>query len=178
MATSTERPPADFLEDVNDPLTLEAEQRVYPYLTEERLWTCEDVRDKCLPWDFLVTAAGPILRLDVKADSYIDETGRIPFEDRHVYRDGSEAPGWGRDTGLDVVAVVGTTSWRCAFVRVEQLRTLVGDAIAQANLMPHGWRPFDRDNGNKRTKGWAIPLDQAWRAGAIWHVAELSGGGL
>lgn len=181
MTSLVERAPADFLADVASPVNIEAEQRVCDYLRNTRRWPCIDRRDKCLAWDFeLYPGGGAMFRLDVKADSYVDESGRVPFEDCHVYRDGSEKAGWGRNQRLDLVAVVGTTSWRCVFVRLPAFRALIGRAQVGRTFMPATWKPIDRENkrGGYRTKGWAVPLDEAWRAQAVFHVAELPNGGL
>lgn len=178
MPSAVERAPADFLVDVADPANIEAERLVLAYLRNVRRWPCLDRRERCQGWDFEVSPGGGAMwRLDVKADSYIDSTMRGPFEGRHVYRGGAVKDGWGRNPSLDLVAVVGTSSWRCWFVRVPVLRAMV-DRCAATDLMPKGWVPFRRDNlrGGYVTEGWAVPLEDLMRGMAILHVAQLPDG--
>lgn len=171
--------PADFRVDVVKASVLNAEQRVYDYL-RHRGWPCKDRRADHLGWDFEVYPhPGIRWRLDVKADSYFDGSARVPFESHHVYPEGGHKLGWGRNEDLDIVAVVGTTTWRCAFVRVREFRALV-ERASKERFMPAGWVPFAQPNlrGGYVTHGWAVPMDALWTGMAMQHVATLPEGEL
>lgn len=176
MSSLVERAPADFLADVAHPLNIEAELRVLDYLRNRRGWPTLDVRSKRKPWDMECFGGGGIMRrLEVKADHYLDDTANVPFEHSHVYRDGHEEAGWGQKQQIDIVAVVAVKSWRCIFVRLPELRALVEREQAGFVAKPLGWKLIDRENlrGGYRTKGWAIPITDAWKAMAIFLIVEL-----
>lgn len=172
-----ERPPADFFADVAEPKTIEAEERVLAYL-RGRGWPCIDVRRRNAAWDFELYAGERRQRIDVKCDAYLDTTARLPFEDRHVFNDGSIKPGWGWSPDLDIVAVVGRDTSRCVFVRLPEFRALVEREQVPTRGCAPDWKRIDRENVNKRTQGWAAPLGLLFQVGAIWHVAALPKGWL
>jgi len=181
-------PPADFWDDLNDPCVRHAEHLVYRYLTEVKRWGCQDTRSQRLPWDFVVQPTrGITWRLDVKADHWMDESGRLPYETLHVYPDGSQKDGWGVIQELDKVAVVAVGkdgvpgSFRCVFVDRKAIHQLVEDekarAEAQGRSMPPLWRKFARENkGGKVTHGWAVPLGDAFASMVYREIVQLPGG--
>jgi hypothetical protein len=174
------RPPANFLADVADESNRRAEDLVYEYLNSERGWDVIDARGQCGHWDFEVrrTHEKRMLTLDVKADNYIDATVRVAFEDRHEFDDGRVKDGWGRYTDLDLVAVVGTQTWLCYFVRLRTFRALIGRWTKEVD-MPRGVVSFRRVNrSGYTTVGWAVPLEELLRANAIYHVAQVPDGGM
>ena len=183
------RPPANFWRDLNDPRTRYAEQLVYDYLRGVKRWAVTDTRKLHVPWDFVVHPhPGITWRLDVKADKWMDESGRLPYETEHVYPDGSTKLGWGRIAELDVVAVVAMGkkgvrgSHRCVLVQRPAMHQLVESAITKAQRercsMPANWVPFKPDNecGDYITHGWAVPMDQAFKAMVYRETWELPGG--
>ena len=180
--------PANFWGDLNDPDVQYAEQLVYDYLRGVKRWPVTDTRGQKLPWDFEVyPQPGIRWRLDVKADRWMDESGRLPYETHHVYPDGSEKDGWGRIAELDIVAVVAMGkddvqgTHRCVFVERKAMHQLVEGAITTAERerrsMPANWVPFERENeGGKVTHGWAVPMGEAFKAMVYRTVVQLPGG--
>ena len=179
--------PANFWEGLSDPDVQYAEQLVYDYFRGEGI-PCIDRRSQKLPWDFEVYPQPGILwRLDVKADHWMDESGRLPYETHHEYPDGSRKDGWGVIEELDKVAVVAVGkdgvpgSYRCVFVDRKAMHQLVegekARAEAQGRSMPFGWRTFARENeGGKVTHGWAVPMGEAFAAMVYRTVVQLPGG--
>lgn len=177
--------PADFWDDLNDPCVKEAEHRVYRYLRDVKRWPVTDTRERHIPWDFVVHPhPGITWRLDVKADKWMDESGRLPYETHHVYPDGTQKDGWGVIEELDKVAVVAvgkkgvTGSFRCVFVDRKVMRHYVerekAQAEAEGRSLPVGWRKIERENeGGKVTYGWAVPLGDAFAAMAYRTVVQL-----
>ena len=188
MTSTVVRPPANFWDDLEDERTKDAERLVWAYLQRTNRWPCEDTRDLHVPWDFRVMVApGLWKQLDVKADRWMDESGRLPYETHHVYPDGSEKDGWGRSTALDIVAVVAMGkdgvpgTHRCVFVERKAMHQLVEGAITTAERerrsMPANWVPFERENeGGKVTHGWAVPMGEAFKAMVYRTVVQLPGG--
>lgn len=181
-------PPADFWDDLNDPCVRHAEHLVYRYLTEVKRWPCKDLRDQHIPWDFEVHPhPGITWRLDVKADHWMDESGRLPYETHHEYPDGSRKDGWGVIEELDKVAVVAMGkdgvpgTYRCVLVDRRAIHQLVEDEKARAERenrsMPPLWRKFACPNKRgKVTHGWAVPMGDAFAAMAYRTVVQLPGG--
>lgn len=161
--TVAHRPPADFYKDRDDPRTQKAESLVHDYLRSLVDWVCVDTRWEKIGWDFEMRSGLVVMRLDVKADRYIDETRRAPFETHHVYRDGLVKPGWGRNPNLDVVAVVDTQRWTCWMLDAPALREHVSRRTRNGGL-PEGWKVIARENPGKTTHGFAIPLKEIQNA--------------
>jgi len=162
---SVERPPADFDADTADWRVAAAEQRVARYLASLG-YVVEDTRDACGRWDFRIHQSGATYTVDVKADRIFDTSGNVVFEERHVYPDGRSDDGWGVCPHLDILAMVGVDSWRCAFLRLPPFRAFVRQGKGKR---------FRRENrrGGYVTEGVVISLADAWVSGALFHLAHL-----
>jgi len=168
---------AEFRNDLNDPINREAEERFRGYC-ERWGWPVRDCRPQRTVYDFEVAVTrGLTYRIDVKADTYVDDTARVPFEDRKVFTDGGEVAGWGHSTELDILALVGITTWRCVFVRMREFRELVLRE-ASCDLLPSDWIPIRIENTRdglpwQTTHGWAVPVGELWSARALWRIDFL-----
>jgi hypothetical protein len=172
--------PRDVDHDLNNPVNTAAEVAVFAYLRETCGFTTWDYRHRWEAYDGAIHTGGPQpCRFDVKCDSYIDGTRRIPWELWLTYPDGRRDPGWAQNTDLDLIAVVYRWTWRVVFVRVPRVRHLVA-RVRPDWALPDDWRRFKCENMPRSGRpyhgeGWAIPLDACHAIDAVAHVGHLPG---
>lgn len=167
--------PAVFAADARNPDNRSAELAVKRYL-EELGWYVWDVAHQNQGWDLALTypeSKGTLVRtVDVKLDTWIDGTANVVLELWHQFTDGRVTPGWGRNHGLDQVAVVGADSFRVLFVDVATLRD-IGDTLYSP------FKEYRRENAGQgvgwTTHGRVIPLAAVWQSGALVDVGQLEG---
>jgi hypothetical protein len=165
--------------DVANPLHREAEDRFERRaIAEFGAPNVLDRRPEFGACDFRILPrgerAGIVWDCDVKCDQLAHQTKRIPFEERHVYPDGTYKLGWGYCDDLDyVVFVLPHGGWRALWFRVRSLKAHVEDRLHHAQWWdpetgeevegaPAGWARISNAERNTergyRTEGWAIPL--------------------
>lgn len=161
--------------DVQNPIFKEAEQRVYEWL-QANGYSIVDLRAQKTYADFRFGAAGkqPVFTLDVKADQYASETGRVAWE-IVVENRGRIREGWGMYKELDYVAFVlpngpEPLSWPLYMVDVKQVQRALDTIVEQ-----HGdYVRFDkRGEDGRRAEGVAISLAALRQHGCIVHEAAV-----
>jgi hypothetical protein len=172
VSRTIQRSTGNMAVDVKNPVYIEAEERVLYWLRKRygygSVW---DARDTHRSYDFLAhLGTADQKQLDVKTDSYLNETGRVAFESRVRYMDGKETPGWGRK-GLDLIAYVCPVEWRMYLVDGHILARLVDE---NEETLPPGWKRFSKLNpGRCVVEGFAIPLEDLDASQAIVTSVSL-----
>lgn len=163
-----------FRADVNNPDNISAEQVTFDALTSyfaETSVTIEDVRDQHIKWDFILNRDGAEYTVDTKCDSYVESSGRLPFEILHVH-DGSRVEvAWGLNERLDYIAVIPRRTFH--FVKLIPMLYFRSYVFAKTYLhtaeeleSEHDWRFFQKQNvgiGTWVTHGVAVPIQSVER---------------
>lgn len=162
----------DKAADVNRSDVKMAEEMVYRALLKHRSWEVEDCRRLHVSWDFRFKFGQRIWTLDVKLDSWFERTDNVVFEEVHRFADGTERPGWGWNTDLDYLAIVGCSMVVAHIVRLQTLR----DYITREREFgtPCRWKPTSPWNVQGfHTHGYAIPRSELLTSGVMAMTLPL-----
>lgn len=160
----------NFREDVNNPLFITAEERGKRWLRSR--WgfaSILDNRSKHQHYDFIARMGSEQARkVDVKADQYFTETGRLAFEMLLHYHGGEQGPGW-MQKDLDYIFYIDPHGTRGVLVDANRVRPAL-----QTSTGYSGWKRFLKRNVSCcDAEGWAVPIEHLVQLGAVTYDGEV-----